>query len=141
MDFRPVKQTDRSSVEEDHRRPKHQDAGVDGRSDRTLRSRPDVRQLQGERVGDVFHGSPADPVEERRKAVSPAQPGTFPKTGGERRTLTFNLLNRCLKKGEFVVDVVVVGLDVCCKSFELNVMIVCCLMIYVKKYLIFIFQT
>lgn len=51
----------------------------------------DVCELRGERFGHVFGGSPADPVEGRREAVSPAQPGTVRKAGGERRTLTFNL--------------------------------------------------
>lgn len=49
---------------------------------------PDVFELWGKRFGHVLGGPPADPVEERRKAVPPAQPGTFPKTRGERRTLT-----------------------------------------------------
>lgn len=103
VDFQSVKQTDRSSDKEGHGRPEHPDAGADGRSDRTLGGRSgkiqvvrtlllrgvkaaflrssarvsDVRELRGERFGHVFGGSPADPVEERRAAVSPAQPGAF----------------------------------------------------------------
>lgn len=100
VDFQSVKQTDRSSDKEGHGHPKHPNAGADGRSDRTLGGRSgkihvvrtllfvaaflrssarvsDVRELRGERFGHVFGGSPADPVEERRAAVSPAQPGAF----------------------------------------------------------------
>lgn len=51
----------------------------------------DVSELRAQRLGHVFGGPPAYPVEERREPVAPAQPGTVPKAGGERRTLTQRL--------------------------------------------------
>lgn len=121
LELRPVKQARRSSVKESYGCPKPEDAGVDGRSDWTLGGSPgavsrvdelpqraattafltlcfagfffsDVRELWGERPGHMLHRPPADSVEERRKAVPPAQPGTFPKTRGEWRTLTSLIL-------------------------------------------------
>lgn len=73
----------------------------------------DVSQLQGERLGDLLHGPPAHPVEERGATVSSAQPGSVPEAGGGRRTdvelrccwlqqggvfesLTFTCANNCL---------------------------------------------
>lgn len=56
-----------------------------------LGSLSDVCELQGERSGHMLDGPPADSVEERGETVAPPQPGTFPKTGGEWRTLIFNL--------------------------------------------------
>ncbi|KAF0038891.1 hypothetical protein F2P81_009375 [Scophthalmus maximus] len=91
VDVWPTKQTDRSSNKEGRGCPQHSDAGADGRPDRTLGGGPDVCELQGERSGHVLDGPPADPVEERSEAELPPQPGAFPETGGERRTLTFNL--------------------------------------------------
>lgn len=51
------------------------------------RGHSDVRGLAGERPADVLGRPPAHPLEERREAVAPPQPGALPETGGERRTV------------------------------------------------------
>lgn len=51
----------------------------------------DVCELWGDRFGHVFNRPLADCLEEWRKTVPPAQPGTFPKTRGEWRTVTWLL--------------------------------------------------
>lgn len=57
----------------------------------------DVRELRGERFGHMLDRSSADTVEERTEAVPSAQPRAFPKTGGERRTVTTKIFGYALK--------------------------------------------
>lgn len=48
----------------------------------------DVYELRGERFGHMLNRPPADTVEERTQAVTPAQPRAVPEAGRGRRTVT-----------------------------------------------------
>lgn len=70
----------------------------------------DVCQLPGERLGDLLHGPPAHPVEERGATVSSAQPGSVPEAGGGRRT---DLRRCCLQQGGVFESLTFTCADTC----------------------------
>lgn len=61
----------------------------------------DVYELRGERFNHMLNRPPADTVEERTQAVTPAQPRSVPETGRGRRTVTCEAFS-CASKNSCV---------------------------------------